>query len=172
MGIEPMRSENSSFLDCRLNHSAKVSVTGSNFFPPLLRKTRCPSALSLTYRNANLFSHYAVNKMKILSLNLHFFSDPRIIQEISIQRDVDVYCFQEVLWGAQEKQVAQPKSFKCTLRYKNIIVETDIDFASQASVHRDVCRAFGFPKNFEFQLKDENNFVFYPSKKQMQPRAH
>ena len=26
MGIEPMRSENSSFLDCRLNHSAKVSV--------------------------------------------------------------------------------------------------------------------------------------------------
>lgn len=39
-------------------------------------------------------------------------------------------------------------------------------------MHRDVCRAFGFPRNFEFQLKDESNFVFYPSKKQMQPRAH
>ena len=29
MGIEPMRSENSSFLDCRLNHSAKVSIAKS-----------------------------------------------------------------------------------------------------------------------------------------------
>lgn len=39
-------------------------------------------------------------------------------------------------------------------------------------MHRDVCRALGLPKSFEFQLKDEGGFVFYPSKRQMQPRAH
>ena len=62
MGIEPMRSENSSFLDCRLNHSAKVSVTTK--ISPATRQNATPAPPL---------------QMKILSLNLHFFSDPRII---------------------------------------------------------------------------------------------
>ena len=89
-----------------------------------------------------------------------------------MQKDVDVFCFQEVLWGSQPPAQTKPKTFKCSLRYKTVSVDAEIDFSSQTTVHRDVCRAFGFPNNFEFQLKDENNFVFYPSKKQPYPRNH
>ncbi|CAL6073461.1 Endonuclease/Exonuclease/phosphatase_family [Hexamita inflata] len=107
--------------------------------------------------------------MKFFTANIHFFDNPEICEELKLMKDVDVYCFQEVNWSAASTPM---DGFECTIRYKTQSTQVHLNFTDQQTLHDSVCRALGFPISFEFQIKDDKGFVFYPNKKNPQPRAY
>ena len=50
--------------------------------------------------------------MKVVSLNLHHFSNANILDEIHLLDDHDIFCFQEVKWGAGITWPANARKYK------------------------------------------------------------